>query len=101
MNICRKYRLFRSDWIVLDYITEVQKIYSRIEIKEELNIPVDKTIIAIGYCGIPEQQHLRVIQELAALDIKEKNNMCVMLQFMYNTKAGYREQVINSLKIVI
>lgn len=82
----------------LESITKVQDTYSRIEIKEELGIPIDKTIVAIGYCGIPEQQHLRIIRELAALKIEEKKNMCVMLQFMYNTKADYREQVINSLK---
>lgn len=78
-------------------ITKIQETYSRIEIKEELGIPTDKTIVAIGYCGIPEQQHLRIIQELATLDAKEKKNLCVMLQFMYNTKKDYRERVIYSL----
>ncbi len=81
----------------LEHIDAIRSSNSRDEVKKELKIPTDKIIVAIGYCGIPEQNHEKIIAEITKLNSKEKKDLCIMLQFMYNTETSYRQHIISLL----
>lgn len=82
----------------LNFIDDICKKYSREQVKEELGLPPNKVTISIGYCGIPEQQHEKIINEILKLDNEQKAKFCIMLQFMYNTDSLYRKHIIGILK---
>ncbi len=67
------------------------------ECKSFYGFPQEKKIIAIGYNGIKEQQHDKVIYALQNLE--NKNKYYILLQLSYgNNDKQYNEKLINLLK---
>lgn len=82
----------------LDDIEIIQKEYSKQQIKEELIIPQDKICIAVGYNGIKEQQHHKVIAAINKLPEEYKNRIYLLVMMTYGGTAEYHDSVIDALK---
>lgn len=64
------------------------------EIRKRWGIDKEKTVIAIGYNGIPEQQHKKVLAALGKLDNVYKKKIVIVLQMSYGGSKSYRNSVI-------
>ena len=65
--------------------------------KTELNIPLNKLIISIGYNGKKEQQHLKIISELKKLDKPELNKLFLIFPMTYARDNYYYDLIVNAL----
>lgn len=83
---------------VLDSIKRKSTGEFKEEIREKWGIDKDKIVIAIGYNGIPEQQHKRVLGVLEKLDVAYKKKIMLLLQMSYGGNQAYRNSVINAAK---
>lgn len=83
---------------ILDRINEKYRRKSPIDIRRDWKIPEDKIIIAIGYNGIPEQQHIAVLRTIDKLDDEYKKKIFLLLQMTYGGTKTYRKQVIAALR---
>jgi len=79
---------------ILDIICEKREKKPLSRIKQEWEITEGKTIVAIGYSGIPQHQHLEVVDSISKLssDIKEK--IFMIFQMTYGGTEEYRKRVI-------
>lgn len=55
------------------------------------SIPENRIIVAIGYNGRPEQQHLEIVRHLSKLDEKYKKEILILLQMTYGGEEDYVE----------
>lgn len=78
---------------VLDIINKELKCKSKENLRREWKIPEDKTVIAIGYNGIPAQQHLRILREIEKLDSSFKDKIFILLQMTYGGTKEYRRHI--------
>ncbi len=81
---------------ILDILKEKCEKSPLADVREKWGIPKDKTVVAVGYNGIPEQQHLAVLKEIGKLNKKTKEKLFLILQMTYGdggTKE-YHEQVL-------
>lgn len=81
---------------ILDSIVQNNKNAEKI--REKWNIPEDKIVIAIGYNGIPEQQHKKVLSVIEKLDDCYKEKMVLLLQMSYGGTRQYRRSVVTRAK---
>lgn len=67
--------------------------------KEELGFPKDRIIVAIGYCGRNDQQHIKVLESLEKLPPHILSKLYLFLHFSYSVaNHGYKRQVLTKLK---
>lgn len=67
--------------------------------KEELGFPTDRIIVAIGYCGRRDQQHLKVLDELEKLPKEILSKLYLFFHFSYSvTDKSYQKQIYSRLK---
>lgn len=78
---------------VLDIINKKLKCKPKESLRREWKIPEGKTVIAVGYNGIPEQQHLRILREIEKLDSRFKDKLFILLQMTYGGTKEYRKQI--------
>lgn len=79
---------------VLSYIDEIKGRYSKKELKKNLGINPDKTLVAIGYNARESQQHDKVIKSLSNLNKNIKDKIEIILQFgTGNSSEEYRNKV--------
>lgn len=83
---------------ILDIINEKSKEIPQVNLREKWGIPKDKTVIAVGYNGIPEQQHIKVLRAIAKLDNRYKEKIFLLLQMTYGGTKEYRAHVIMEAK---
>lgn len=83
---------------VLDIINEKCKSKSQTDLRKKWNIPIDKTVIAVGYRGIPEQQHIKILKAIEKLDNQYKKKIFLLIQMTYGGTKEYRCKVIASAK---
>nr|WP_302141924.1 hypothetical protein [uncultured Schaedlerella sp.] len=83
---------------VLDIIADKRKNENEKDIRKKWRIPNGKTVIAVGYNGIPQQQHKRVLQVIKKLDEKEKNRIVILLQMSYGGTKEYRRSVVSAAR---
>lgn len=66
---------------------------------KKFSFPMDKLVIAIGYSGRPQQQHIRVIKQIAKYDNEVKNKIFLYCHMAYDTNTeNYMERVKRELK---
>jgi glycosyltransferase involved in cell wall biosynthesis len=82
---------------VLDII-EGKNMVNPMELKKKYKVPENKILIAVGYNGIPEQQHIRVLEIIKKLDTDIKEKIFLLLQMSYGGTEDYREKVMESAK---
>lgn len=80
----------------LTYIRDCKM--SKGDAKKEIGLDSSKTIIAVGYNGRREQQHLEAIGAIANLPRNYKSKLQLLIHIGYNTEKGYKEQIEEKLK---
>ncbi len=83
---------------VLDNIREKYKKCSSSDIRKKWNIPDDKIVIAVGYNGHPEQQHINVLKVIRELDSNDKKKIFLLLQMTYGGSKEYQRCVLETAK---
>lgn len=79
---------------MLDIINDKYKKTELEDLRIKWKIPEGKTVIAIGYNGIPQQQHIEVLSTIKRLEDKQKEKIFLLLQMTYGGTRIYRRQVI-------
>lgn len=79
---------------VLDIIDKKRSNESESNIRKKWGIPEDKAVIAIGYNGMPEQQHKRILKAVRQLETKYKEKIILLLQMSYGGTKEYRSSVL-------
>ena len=83
---------------ILDIIREKQENQAAVFIRKKWGIPENKKIVAIGYNGIPQQQHIKVLECLKNIDEDVNDRICILLQMSYGGTAEYRKTVMEAVK---
>jgi len=83
---------------VLDIIDKTSRKMADEDIRRQWGIAKDKIVIAIGYNGIPQQQHKKVLSAISKLDKQYKEKVVLLLQMSYGGSKEYRKAVINAVK---
>ena len=83
---------------VLDIIKYKSDNDSKDKLRKKWGIDEGKVVIAIGYNGIPEQQHKKVLGALEKLDNSYKEKIVLLLQMSYGGSRSYRNSVIIAAK---
>jgi len=79
---------------VLDHIKGKPKGGSKDGIRKKWGVGGGKVVIAIGYNGIPQQQHKKVLRALESLDNAYKEKIVLLLQMSYGGTRSYRDSVV-------
>lgn len=66
----------------LDFIEKIKEIPNSAA-KEKMSLPSDKVIVSIGYNRAPEQQHLRVLEQIGRLEEEKRKRIHVVLRLTY------------------
>lgn len=95
----------RFIWFGSGIIDEIDKLYSTGNrknqkecLKKELGIPLNKISIAIGYNGIPEQQHLQILAAFSKLPKYLLDGVFLIYQMTYGGTGDYQLQIIEKTK---
>lgn len=83
---------------VLDIIDEKRSSGFESNIREQWGISEDKIVIAIGYNGMPEQQHKRILKAVRQLETEYKEKIILLLQMSYGGTKEYRRSVLTAAK---
>ncbi len=83
---------------ILDIIDKKYKIEKLEDIRKKWGISTGKKVIAIGYNGIPEQQHKKVLGIIRKLEEGYKEKIILLLQMSYGGTKGYRRSVVTLAK---
>lgn len=83
---------------VLDIIKRKSKDNMKGEIRRKWGIDENKIVIAVGYNGIPQQQHKKVLGVLEKLDDVCKKKIVLLLQMSYGGSRTYRNSVTLTAK---
>lgn len=83
---------------VLDIIMDKRKSENEKNIREKWGLPKGKTVIAVGYNGMPSQQHKQVLQAIKKLDTKNKKRTVLLLQMSYGGTKEYRRFVVSAAR---
>lgn len=76
-----------------DLIKTLKKTFD----KGKTKLPKDKAIIAIGYNASPNQQHIKIINEINMLPKEIKNNLHIVLLMTYGGNKNYISSIENLL----
>lgn len=68
------------------------------EAKAKLGLDPSKTVIAVGYNGRKEQQHLSAISAVDKLSNEYKSKIQFLVHIGYNTESGYKDEIIECLE---
>ncbi|MCI5698582.1 MAG: hypothetical protein MR269_06120 [Clostridiales bacterium] len=80
----------------LTYIRECRM--SKRGAKEQLGLDPSKEVIAVGYNGRQEQQHIKAIESVDKLPSAHKLRVQLLIHIGYNTETGYKEKIIKSIE---
>lgn len=82
----------------LDIIRELMNSETREDSRRRLGLPINKTIVTVGYNGIRQQQHAIIIAGLAALAPQNKARLFALVPMTYPDDAPYQAEVEVLLK---
>ena len=71
----------RFGTLALPWIDKIQKEMNVSDCKKKINIPINKTSVAIGYNGQRRQQHVQVIESLGKMTEDLKHKIHLILHF--------------------
>lgn len=91
-------KICRFGLLPLDYLENLNS--TKQQSKHFLNLPENKTIITIGYNLNPNQQHLKIIEEIKKLRNKDYyDDLFFLLPVTYPAdKHNYRSELLNTLE---
>lgn len=79
-------------------INKVKQNYSNDECKKIMGFNANKKIIAVGYNGKPEQQHINAIEQLSLLSVKDKQKIQIVIHMGYGYQKEYADMVEEAAK---
>lgn len=77
-------------------IKKSKELYTKNECKKIMHFNNKKTIIAVGYNGKPEQQHIKVINQLSKLSNDDKDKIQIVIHLGYGSEEIYTKMIINA-----
>lgn len=83
---------------ILDKIEENKKTRSRNVICKEINLNPEKLVVAVGYAARPDQQHIKVLEQIAKLSQHYKDKIQIVLQLTYPVNKSYTDQLEDYVK---
>lgn len=83
---------------VLDIIKEKYKNQSLSDIRKRWKIPNDKIVVAVGYNGHPQQQHIKILKAIEKMDETARKRIVLLLQMTYGGSKEYRRKVLVEAK---
>lgn len=88
----KKLRTVRFGLPVLDMIDE--KRNKAEDIRKKWGIPEAKRVVAVGYNGMPQQQHKKILGMIGKTDAEYKKKIILLLQMTYGGTREYRNSVV-------
>ena len=83
---------------VLDIIKEKYKNQLLPDIRKKWNIPNDKIVVAVGYNGHPQQQHIKILKTIGKMDETDRKRIVLLIQMTYGGSKEYRRKVLVEAK---
>lgn len=83
---------------VLGIIKEKYKNWSLSDIRKKWNIPNDKIVVAVGYNGHPQQQHIQILKTIGKMDETDRKRIVLLIQMTYGGSKEYRSKVLAEAK---
>lgn len=83
---------------VLDIIDKKSREEVNDDIRKKWGISENKKVVAIGYSGIPEQQHKKILGVIAKLEDCYKERIVLLIQMSYGGTKEYRSSVVAAAK---
>lgn len=83
---------------ILDIIEQINHEQMVNEIRKSWGISDDKIVVAIGYNGIPAQQHKKILCDIEKLDNQYKNKIVLLLQMSYGGDNAYKKTVLKAAR---
>jgi len=97
----KKIQVCRFGLKVIEKINELENAadYETIitQFKEKYNLAANKTLITCGYNSAPEQQHIKIIEQISMMDEANKKRFIFLFPMTYGNKE-HRLQVATKLK---
>lgn len=89
--------------VAIDYIDTYLSKYSEARLKKiarkRYHMPLDKVVIAIGYCGRAQQQHIKVANQIRSFPEDVKRKIFLYCHMSYGVESGqYLARVEAALK---
>ncbi len=91
--------------LVMNCLEHILRISDNVDInklakkaKKDFGFPKDKYIVAVGYCGRRDQQHIQVINELLRLPVAYRKRLCVFLHVSYGVEMKSYLKKLENLK---
>lgn len=81
---------------VLDIIDQMLHDRMRSNIRKKWGVPEYKTVIAVGYNGMPAQQHKKILGVIEKLDDWYKDRIILLLQMSYGGNKTYKNSVLKT-----
>jgi len=88
-----KYQFNQYGSARIDSVYEALSSLNRAATRQKWSIPQGATIVTIGYNGKPEQQHLKILDQLKSLPPEEKKSLFLIFPMTYGGTAEYHNQV--------
>lgn len=93
-----KISLARFGILQFDVMNQISSAETLIKSKQNLNLPIDKLIVTLGYNGSKGQQHLLMLEALTNLSLSLKKNIFVLLPMTYGASKNYIIEIESKLK---
>lgn len=82
----------------LDVIMRLRKAEMQEDSRRRLNLPLDKSIVTLGYNGCRQQQHGTMIDGLAALTLQARARLFGLVPMTYPDDAVYQDEIEARMK---
>lgn len=92
-NKSNKYQFNQYGSARIDGVYDGIRTLKKTEVQNLWDIPNNKTVVTIGYNGKPEQQHLKVLEQLESLSESEKAELFFLFPMTYGGDQEYWNQV--------
>lgn len=84
--------------LAFDAIDKIRDSLTKQECKAQFGLNSEKITVAVGHNGNKEQQHIKVLKELAYLDFDIKNKIELVFHVGYGLKDNYADEIAEEAK---
>lgn len=82
--------------LAFEQIGKLKDSLSKSDCKEKLDLDPNRTLVAIGYNGIPAQQHIPAIEAISKINTNYKEKIQIILHMGYGINAEYFNKVVEA-----
>lgn len=77
----------------VDLISELRSAESQDHMRCRLGVPATKTVVTLGYNGMRQQQHGKMVDAIAALPVNCKDRVFVVVPMTYPDDVPYQDEI--------